>query len=96
MRQERDKLEYFAEKEAMYIYIEEDVEKLKEKLTNLEIDQDRIMKQRDEDAEMTKSELEKMKRQMKLINMATLKRITGVYNSVTKTREQQDRGTQIH
>ncbi len=72
--------------------MERDVQKLKDNLINLETVKGQIMKQRDEDAEMTKANLKEMKKQMKLMNMATSKRIAGVYNSVTMTKKERDKG----
>ncbi len=94
--QEKDKFDDLATEQSNYRQkTESQIGKLNEKLINLEKGHSQNMKQRDEDAEMTKSEMEEIKKQMKLINMATSKRIAGVYNCLTMTKEQLDKGMKI-
>ncbi len=54
------------------------------------------MKQRDEDGKVTQSELEQIKKQMKLTNLTTLKQIRTVYKSISLTKEQLDKGILIN
>ncbi len=96
LKQERDKLDDSATEQTNCRHkFESNIVDLNEKLMNLERGQDQIMKQRYEDTKVTQSELEQMKKQMKLINVATSMRITAVYNCLTVTKEQLHKGKLI-
>ncbi len=95
LRQEKDKFDDLATEQSNYRQkTESQIGKLNEKLINLEKAQSQNMKQRDENDKVTKSEMEEMKKQMKLINMAISKRITAVYNGMRVTKEQLAKGNQ--